>query len=290
MVRALTKGCEVTIVALRLRELPWRFVGGKPLGRIFFWRAMYLLYLDDSGSVNNPKEEYLVLGGLAIYEAQADWFTRSLDSLAETINPSDPRSVEFHASEIFARRSAPWNNYSREEAQGIIKAVLKQMSTSYSTARAFACAVHKASYPGQDHMALAFEDMCSRFDLFLNRLKRSGDRQRGLIIIDESSFETSLQKMARDFRYLGTKWGSISSLAEVPLFVNSKSSRLVQLADHIAYAVFRRYNSSDSNYMDIFASRFDEEAGVLHGLSHKQTVDPHCMCPGCLSRRIAGRV
>jgi hypothetical protein len=248
---------------------------------------MYLLYLDDSGSAQNQKEDYLVLGGVAVFEAQAEWFSRSLDSLAATIDPGDPRSVEFHASEIFSRRSTPWNRFSKDEARGIITAVLKTMDSAYGTARAFACAVHKQSFPDKDPMALAFEDICSRFDLFLGRLRKDGDRQRGLIILDNSSYETSLQSMSRDFRYIGTKWGSISSLAEVPLFVDSRSSRLVQLADHIAYAVFRRYNSSDSHYFDVFASRFDEDSGIIHGLSHKHNINQNCLCPACLSRRLS---
>jgi len=47
----------------------------------------------------------------------------------------------------------------RDEAQGIIKAVLEVLRRSYDSARAFACAVHKASYPDCDPMELAFEDL-----------------------------------------------------------------------------------------------------------------------------------
>lgn len=43
---------------------------------------MHLLYLDDAGSAKNPNERYLVLGGVAVYEAQAHWVTRELDKLA----------------------------------------------------------------------------------------------------------------------------------------------------------------------------------------------------------------
>lgn len=43
---------------------------------------MHLLYLDDSGSAGNPTEEYLVLGGVSVFEAQADWITLELDKLA----------------------------------------------------------------------------------------------------------------------------------------------------------------------------------------------------------------
>ncbi len=246
---------------------------------------MHLLYLDDAGSANNKDEEFLVLGGVSVFEAQCDFITRELDKLAESIAPSDPHAVEFHASEIFARRTAPWDKMSKEEAKGIIKAVLQVLAKSFDTARAFACAIHKSSYPGEDPMALAFEDLCSRFDIYLSKFRAEGDRQRGLIILDDSVHETTLQQMARNFRTLGTKWGVIRNLADTPLFVNSKASRLVQMADHIAYAVFRRYHTSDAQFFDLIAQKFYADSGVVHGLVHKQRGASNCMCPACLSRR-----
>jgi hypothetical protein len=250
---------------------------------------MHLLYLDDSGSSPNPNEDYLILGGLSVFEAQAYWFTQEMDRLAQSIDPANPHALEFHASEIFSRRTEPWNRMSREEAQGIIKAVLRIVAQSYESARVFACAVHKPSFSGKDPMDVAFEDICSRFDLFLSRLGAGGDRQRGLIILDDSTHETTLQVMARDFRLVGTRWGNIHNLADTPLFINSKASRLTQLADHIAYAIFRRFQASDTQYFDIIAGRFDSSDGIIHGLSHKQSINPNCMCPGCLSRRSSPR-
>ena len=184
---------------------------------------MHLLYLDDSGSAGNAAEDYLVLGGVAIFEAQADYLTRELDSLAESIDPSNPHGVEFHASEIFSRRNAPWKGMTRDDAIGVIKSVLNVLAGSYDSARAFACAVHKASFPSRDPMELAFEDLCKRFDLYLNRLRRDGDRQRGLLILDESAHETTLQGMARNFRTVGTRWGVVRNLVETPLFVDSRA-------------------------------------------------------------------
>jgi hypothetical protein len=32
------------------------------------------------------------------------------------------------------------------------------------------------------------------------------------------------------------------------------------------------------------ASKFDAAEGVVHGLSHKQTVVPNCMCIACATR------
>ena len=77
----------------------------------------------------------------------------------------------------------------------------------------------------------------------------------------------------------------IRNLAEIPLFVDSRASRLVQVADHVAYAVFRRYNAGDTQYFDIISSKFDSSEGVIHGLAHKQTYDSKCMCIACMTRR-----
>lgn len=245
---------------------------------------MHLLYLDDAGSANNPNEEYLVLGGVSVYEAQAQYFTLELDRLAQNYNPADPHSVEFHASEIYGARNPPWRGMQPQDKRGVILSVLEVLRNSYDSAVAFACAVHKASFPGRDPMAIAFEDLCSRFNIYLRRLSVEGNRQWGLLILDESAQETTLQRMARDFRTIGTQWGTIRNIAETPLFVDSQASRLVQLADHVAYAVFRRYNALDTRYFDPIASRFHAVDGVVHGLAHKQTVDMNCMCIACATR------
>lgn len=59
----------------------------------------------------------------------------------------------------------------------------------------------------------------------------------------------------------------------------------MQLADHVAYAVFRRYEHGDSQYFDVVASRFDSAGGVVHGLVHRQNIDPLCICLACVTRR-----
>lgn len=246
---------------------------------------MYIFYLDDSGSVPNPQEENFVLGGISVYEHDTYFFTQQLDVLAATIDSSDPQSVEFHASEIFSGRTPPWNKISNKEDRiKIIKKILQIVVSSYGRNVAFACVVHKPSYSKLDPIEIAFEDLCSRFNLHLARLyTTSREQQKGIIVFDENSHETSLQKLANKFRCSGTRWGAIRDLAEVPLFVNSKASRLIQIADHIAYAVFRRYEAKDTSYLDIILPKFDASGGIIHGLAHK-TGEPNCLCPACMSR------
>lgn len=251
---------------------------------------MYLLYLDDSGSTVNKAEDHLVLGGICIHEHQVSYFTNQLDSIAARLDPSAPDSVEFHASEIFSGRTHPWDKIKRDERISVIKEVLQVFAQAFDSARAFACAIHKPSFPQRDPMEIAFEDLCSRFDKLLWRLRENGENHRGMIVLDESAYETTLQKLAREFRTIGTRWNVIRNVAEVPMFVNSKASRCIQVADHVAYAVFRRYHAGDTSYLDIIHSRFDSDGRVIHGLSHKQTNNQTCMCSACLSRRAPSQI
>jgi len=249
---------------------------------------MYLLYLDDSGSAPNANEEYFVLGGVSVFESQVHWITTELDKLAQELFPAlPPSTVEFHASDIFSGREAPWDQIrSKLQRIGVIHRVLDVFCRSYESAKAFAVAIHKPSYRNHDLVKLAFEDLCSRFDLHLIRANTGrSSPDRGLLIVDKSSYESSLQKLAVEFRSTGTRWRRLQYIVDVPLFVDSNASRLVQLADHVAYSVFRRYNAGDTSYLDKFMQRFDASEGEIHGLVHKQTFNQNCMCPACMSRR-----
>jgi hypothetical protein len=51
-----------------------------------------------------------------------------------------------------------------------------------------------------------------------------------------------------------------------PLFLDSKASRLIQLADLLAYTIFRYFEKSDQRFYPIIERRFDAEGGIIHGL------------------------
>lgn len=248
---------------------------------------MYLLYLDDSGSIPNPTEEYFVLGGICVPERSMNWLSSQLDDYAAKVNPTDPSQVEFHASEIFSGRTPPWNQYKKKDERiEIIKNTLKSLKAANSDTVAFACAIHKKSYQNLDPMKIAFEDLCSRFDMYINRIYHETNvSHKGLIIFDKSVYESSLQQLSMEFRQVGTRWREVRNIREVPFFVDSKASRLIQLADHVAYSVFRRYNAGDLTYFNCIESRFDNHQGIIHGLAHKQTYNPTCTCPACITRK-----
>ncbi len=249
---------------------------------------MHILYLDDSGSPINPQEEYFVLGGISVPENSVRWLSYELEKIATQIVHENPETVELHAAEIFSGRQDPWQSFKNKQQRiDIIKNVLRTLSAANKEITVFACAVHKASYPQEDVVIHAFEEISSRFEKYLQRIsEETATQQRGILVLDKSSYETGLQNLTSQFRKTGNRWGSyMKGIVEVPLFVDSKASRIVQLADHIAYAVFRRYNASDLTYMNMIENRFDERDGVICGLAHKISTYRTCTCPACLSRR-----
>jgi hypothetical protein len=212
------------------------------------------------------------------------WLASELEKLAIEVDPNSPKSVEFHAAEIFRGKIKHWEQMvDKRQRVELIKTVLKVLDRAYEDIVLFACAIHKGSFPTEDIVSKAYEDLSGRFNRHLERL---GDGERGLIILDKSSYETGLQNLSTTIRLTGNRWGfQLRRIVEVPMFVDSRASRIIQLADHVAYAVFRRYNSTDLTYFDAIASRFYKNDGIIHGLAHLQIVNRNCTCPACLTRR-----
>lgn len=102
--------------------------------------------------------------------------------------------------------------------------------------------------------------------------------------MDESKHEQPLQGLARRYRVLGGRWGHFRNLAEVPLFVDSRASRLVQIADLVAYATWRKYQFQDGRFFEQLVPLFDAQGGVIHGLFHYRPATPDCYCVACFSR------
>ena len=169
----------------------------------------------------------------------------------------------------------------------MIKDALAVLSSA-SSVRLFAVAVDKQAVAPNDPVQLAFEEICNRFNLFLQRInnRNPSESHRGLIVMDESKHERPLQALTRHFRVNGGRWGHFRNLVEVPFFVDSKASRLVQLADLVAYATWRKYEHSDGRFFDALIPKFDADGGVLHGLVHRKGPE-ECYCPACFSRRPA---
>ncbi len=128
-----------------------------------------------------------------------------------------------------------------------------------------------ASDPKQQFFVLAgvsvFERESHWIEQKLNTIAQQyNDTQRGLMLLDKSSTETRIQTLAREFKYEGHSWGHTKNYAEVPVFLDSKASRLIQLADLVAFALFRFHEHGDAQFYDVIRHCFDADGPIENGL------------------------
>ncbi len=225
---------------------------------------MYLLYADESGTPGGSDQEHFVLAGVTVSEFKAHWLSVDLDQIAARFCPRNPDSVELHGAPMLAGRKI-WRQFKKADRLQAIKDALSLIDGRHY--RIIASVVKKGAISPEEPVRYTFQQLISRFDHFLARQYRDYDnKQRGLVLFDKSSKEAPIQSMATEFKRDGHEWGKLRNMAEIPAFIDSEATRLIQLADLVAYALFRHYEKADSQFFSIIENKFDFHGGVRHGL------------------------
>lgn len=248
---------------------------------------MYILYVDESGTHTDAR--YFVVAGVALYETDTYFLARALDALQATYLPRRADPVSLHVAALrgaHGQKKDPYPELNRSTRRELVSEVYRTIANS--GARLFAVAMDK-SFTESDHYERGFEELVNRFDRMLQRLYRDGDRQRGMIVAAESSYRQNLEVLARRIAKEGHRWGQSRNLADIPYFAPAANTRLLQVADFVANAVYGRYDSGYAKDFDTIVPKFDQEDGYLHGLVHLHASPPTCYCPACLSRRARPR-
>lgn len=239
--------------------------------RLFFLeKIMYLLYIDESGSTTDPTQQHFVLSGIAVFERDTHWIEQSMNEIANRFLPTSPYDLELHGSPMRSGKSE-WREFPMAERIQAICDCLQIIKDK--RIKIFASVIQQGYSSGQDTITECFEQIASRFDMFLARLHAQGNTQRGITIFDKSSTEKSIQALARTFRQDGYTYGKIRNFSEVPLFLDSKSSCLIQLADLVSYAIYRKFEHQDEQFFNIIESCFDTHNGKKHGLYLRQNIE-----------------
>jgi hypothetical protein len=250
---------------------------------------VYLLYLDESGHPSGARgaSTYFVLAGLAVHEEDCYPLAKSVAQLQERIVGPANAGLELHASRIWAGRNE-WSKVPEALRHRLLDAVFQRL-TSWSAPsgrkpRLFAAAIHKPSFRGRSVLELAHEEVFARFDSFISRLHVNGDSHRSLVVADKSSYEALIQKLAPTWKR-GGRLGPLHGMVEVPLYVDSKASVLIQLADFVAWATWSYYERRHTRFMQYLNPHFDCDSGIQHGLTHMIRSYGTCGCVPCTSRR-----
>ena len=248
---------------------------------------MYPLYLDGSGTHSDAR--HFVLAGVCVYESNAHWAADQLDRIQSSYFPDYDDSVHFHATSLFAMEMTPsrfpLDQLDRRTRLELLLELYEIVFKLYGT---FFAVVIEKSYLGEDPYEHALEQIHSRFDRFLGRMSgERGQRDKGLIVIADSQYRERLEVLSRQLAREGTQWGELRNIFDVPFFALSKNSRLLQIADLIANAVYGRYESGHASMFDKMLPKFDSDgSGRIHGLLHLTSSRLACYMPCCLMRRL----
>lgn len=235
---------------------------------------MHILYVDESGDGGSApgSSRHLVLCGAAMHEGQWRRLTRQLDDIQRNNFPTAGPFLEFHASEMRtgARTFRGLPRLSRSKA---IQEVYEVMSIAQGLTL-FAAVIDKPSFVAKyqgtvDIYRGAFEGLSTMFNFFLQRKQRQSERVgRGIVVFDEArpSLSREIRRLLAEFQAGGTRWASLGCIIETAFFFDSRSSRLMQIADFAAYAVYRWYEHGDETYLRIIYGKFDRQGSKVHGL------------------------
>jgi hypothetical protein len=232
---------------------------------------MHILYLDHSGNPDDVRQRHVVLAGVSVFERQTHWLSQQVDEIAARFNPSDPSSVEIHASRMRGG-SGFWRTFPVTSRLEALYDCCGVIANSVHSLAVFGAAIEKSPSAVADPISTAFEQVCRRFDAQLKRFHKQGNTQRGIIVFDKASYENSIQNLATDFKNISRSWGVTHNLSEVPLFLDSRASRLLQLADLVAFAIFRHFEHQDSQFYHRISTRFDRQGSTVFGLYHQPAI------------------
>jgi len=229
---------------------------------------LYLLYIDDSSSIDDPNTDFLVLAEISVFERQTHWLESHVTKIAARFDPAHPEAVELHASPMRGGKDGRQQFSPADRVQAVVD-TLNLLSDPQCKVKVFAAVIEKALLPLHEIIPHAFEQLAINFDAYLAaryQLSKKKDPQRGIVIFDKSMFEQSIQGLSYVFKHHGHASGRLRNFAEVPLFLDSKASRLIQIADMVAYWIFRRYQSLDDRSFQLISPYIHGSAGGRQGL------------------------
>lgn len=276
--------------------------------------AMYLLFVDESGT--HGGSHAFALGGLAIHEDDAARLQKRLDDLViDSLGRVPPNldEYELHASEMRNAKKPPstslevpriWALVPRQVRLGLLADVYSEIvnfvpSDPLQPLALFGVAVDRNSrsrWAPLERERFTYEVLLNKFDVMLRRLRdRRGKPNRGLVIHDRRVVaEHDIQSWVSEWRSVAGTVGQLKNLADVPLFADSRATRLLQAADLVSYAMYRRYRPDrpadiSTEYFATLWPRFDVADGATHGCVHftPEFGRGVCDCEPCESRLLA---
>jgi len=271
---------------------------------------LYLLFVDESGTHGGSPA--FVLGGAAIHEDDAQRLQESLDQLVVKHLGRVPVNLdeyELHAGEMRnakkpkataspSVRPSVWASVDRTKRLALLADAYSTIST-FTPADPrlplvlFGVVLDAKFHTGElqiERERFAYEVLLNKFDVMLKHSRTDRERpNRGLVIHDRRLVaERDIQSWVSQWRAAAGTIGQLRNLADVPLFADSRATRLLQVADLVSYSMFRRYSPdvTDHSYFKALWPAFHSEAGQVNGCVHYTPSygQGSCVCESCQVR------
>ena len=223
-----------------------------------------------------------MIGGVAIHEGQIHGISSQMDGLQNKYFPGIQISIAFHASDIrrgkghFQGIPPLKRNQILQDVYGVIANAVFPHLVVFATA----IDISAVQNPVQARRE-TFEDVCEKFNIFLVHQYQRGHPTKGLLLIDENR-EAEYRELVNDFKKQGTAHGYLGNVVDIPYFARCHQTRMLQLADFVANAVFEYYQRNTNADLNTIIPRiYGNTWGKLsQGLGHI-TKTKKCTCVSC---------
>jgi hypothetical protein len=249
---------------------------------------VYILYLDESGDPGawtTQAQNHFVISGVAVHEGQISIIAEQLDQIQKLFFPDIHVPIAFHASDIRTGRDR-FRQLAPEDRDRLLNQVYNVIHDArFPSIVAFATVMHISYVLNSDQVLHdTFMDICQRFNTFLKRQFKAGFPDKGLLVIDQAH-EDRYRHLVADFQRSGTTYGYIGNIVDIPYFAGRRDTRMLQIADFCASAVYQHYEHNDSSFFRKIFIRFDRRTPDWlppDGLKHLTRLN--CNCESCFNR------
>ncbi len=250
---------------------------------------MNILYLDESGGPNSWNiQKNFVLGGVAVHEGQIYSLTKQMNDLQEKYFPGITVPIEFHISLIKRGKGPHFNQFSEDEREEIIADVFMILEKQhFPNTLAFATSIDISAVVDQHQVSQScFEDVCQHFNLFCYNRHKQGNLTKRMLIIDRGREKQYLQHFS-EFRKSKRVEKYLANIVDIPYFAACSETRMLQLADFVANAVWQYYERGVTREIDKIKHIFyrGPKYYPVSGLNHI-TKDTCCNCFACNFKKV----
>lgn len=252
---------------------------------------MYLLYLDESGVSNSwDKQKSFVIAGVAVHEGKIYELSNQIDILQKKYFPRISIPIEFHAHDI-RQVKHHFRNVEPETRTEILKKIYSVIGNcNFPDLIVFATTIDITAVDDETKvLKKVFEDVCEKFNSFLmHQFKYKQKPSKGLLLIDKNR-EEIYRHLVNEFKKK-TSHGYLGNIVDIPYFARCNQTRMLQLADFVASAVFQYYEHNDDTYLKsispcIYQGLPDWKPKFSLGFAHIIDDFKKCNCLVCSERK-----